>query len=132
RGVSFAGLLRGLAHDVLAGAVGVRRRRVGDHIDEIELGAVLALAAGHAVGLAVAHIDAVVARATVDAVDGRITVARHVDACLGVEAIVAVAAADHVGAGLGPDPVVAGAAVDRVVLAAAVAAVVAVAERERV
>src|SRR5690606_15054719 len=132
RGVSLAGLLRGLAHDVLAGAVLVGRRRIGDDVNEIELGAILSVAARHAVGFAVAHVDAVVARATVVAGDRRVAGARQVDARLGIQTVVTVAATEHVGAGLRPDPVVAGAAVARVVLAAAVAAVVAVAEREGV
>src|SRR4051794_21824642 len=118
-----------LADDLLARAVGVGGRRVGDHVDVVEQRDVAALAAGHAVDLAVAGVEAVVAVAAVERVAGLVDLAGrrlHVAAGQRPQVVVAVVAVGGVDAEVGEDPVVAGAAVLGVVAGAAGHQVVAV------
>src|SRR5204863_6152624 len=62
-------------HDLLAGPVRVLRRRIGDHVDGVEQRDVVAVAARDVIGLAVAGVEAVVPRAAVQRVGGRVDLA---------------------------------------------------------
>src|SRR5215210_493107 len=116
-------LARRPAHDLLAGAVRVGVGRVGDDVDGVEQRDVAAFAAGDAVDLAVARMEAVVAGAPVERVallvDLTAGAGVHVAARQRPEVVVAVAAVAGVAAAVGEDAVVAVLAVGGVVAVAA-------------
>src|SRR3954470_18414876 len=100
-----------LANDRLARGV--------DHVGEVSQHRVVAIAAVDDVLLAVADVEAVVARAAVQCVAGVVGVARDVVARERPEVVVPVVSEDLVLSLIGEDSVVAGPAVERVVAAAA-------------
>src|SRR5918996_5865081 len=104
--------LRREPQDVLARAVLGVVLGVGDHVDRVEVGAVLAGAAAHDVGLAVAGADDVVAGVAADGVDWLAVLARRGDAVVEPQVVVALAAEQRVGAGVTLDAIVPGAARD--------------------
>src|SRR4051794_34164165 len=121
---------RHLAPNLLAGAVGAGRRRVGDDVDLVEQRAVGAGTARDPVDLAVAGMEDVLAVAAVERVAGGVGrtagTRRDIDAGTRNQDVVAVAAGRDVAPGAGVDRVVAGAAVLHIVAVAAGHAVAAV------
>ena len=101
----------GAPPDDLARPLRALRARVGDHVAAVDERAVVALAAGDAVDLAVAGAEAVVARAAVERVADLVVARLHVARAAGAQDVVALAAVRDVDALGEADDVVAAVAV---------------------